>query len=477
MTPQALLVLLAWPLIVFYLFTQFPSQRAVLIGFIVAWLFLPERAGFVLAGIPDYYKMSATCYGILLATCIFDFQRFSRFKFGWLDWPMLIYCLSPFASSLSNNLGAYDGIAQVLEQTMTYGIPYFLGRIYFNSLTGLRQLAIGMFIGGLVYVPLCLFENRFSPQLHQMVYGYSVIQFLKNYRLGGYRPTVFMSHGLTVGMWMMAAALIGVWLWQAKVLRKLWDIPIIWPVLGLLITFALVRSTGAYLYFVLGITILFVAKWLRSALPLMLLIIIISSYLSIAATGNFSVDKQGSKIINLASNIAGPERAQSLEFRWLNEELLIEKARERMILGWGGWGRSRLYTEDEAKQATTDSLWIIIFGDRGIVGLSSIFASSLLPAFVFCIRYPARTWLNPKVAPAAALAVVITLYMLDCTVNAKLNPIFTLASGAIAGLLLQKQENYQVKSQVATKIRNQQQHVRLLLARRSPQKLNKHRLR
>jgi hypothetical protein len=326
-------------------------------------------------------------------------------------------------------------------------VPYFLGRIYLNNLAGLGNLAIGIFIGGLVYVPLCLYEIKFSPQLHLMVYGYHGIrQFGQSIRLGGYRPNVFMQHGLSVGMWMMAASLIGIWLWQAGMLKKLFHIPITVLLGILLVTFVLVKSTGAYIYLGYAIIIIVSAKWFRTALPLLLLIAIVLSYIFMGATGNFS-GAQADQIVAVAQNAAGPDRAQSLEFRLDNEEILGEKARQRMILGWGGWGRNRVYDPDTGEDLTvTDSLWIIAFGVNGIVGLFSVFGSSLLPAFsFFWLRYPARTWFHPKVAPVAMLAVVISLYALDCTLNNQPNPVFTLASGGIAGVVLKEPENLKVK--------------------------------
>ncbi|MDY7024277.1 MAG: O-antigen ligase domain-containing protein, partial [Cyanobacteriota bacterium] len=272
MTPQAQLVMQAWLPVVLCLFKVFPPQRAVVISFTISWLFLPQKVVFMFPGLPDYDRISATCYSILIATFIFDFKRFSSYKFGWLDIPMLIWCICPFISSMTNQLGAYDGIAGVLSRTMQFGVPFFLGRIYLNDLKGMRQLAIGVFIGGLVYAPLCLFESVMSPQLHRMVYGYHGIhEFVQSIRLGGFRPNVFMRHGLSVGMWMMAALLIAFWFWQSGVFKTFWNIPMGWIVAGLYVTHILVRSTGAYAYMLYGLIILFTAKWFRTALPLMIL--------------------------------------------------------------------------------------------------------------------------------------------------------------------------------------------------------------
>ena len=440
MTPQAQLAMLAWIPVLLYLFVRFPVKKAVVIGFIGAWLFLPQKAGFSFPGFPDYSRISAASYGILLATCIFDVGRFHSFKLSWLDLPMLIWCLCPMASSVSNDLGLYDGFSSTLSQTVQWGFPYFLGRIYFNNLKGLRLLAIGIFIGGVVYVPLCLYEVRMSPQLHNMVYGYFPHSFLQTIRYGGFRPQVFMQHGLAVGVWMMAATLVGIWLWQAGVIKQVRGISIGWILSVLFITFILCKSTGAWFLCGVGLVILFAARWLRTALPLLLLIGGIYFYQYYVATEQFTQQQQA-QILSFMTEVTTEERAQSLENRFNNEQLLGEKARQRIIFGWGGWGRNRVYGYDWQGEpidlAIPDSFWIITFGTKGLVGIFSITTALLLPVVILCWRYPAQSWFNPKVAPAIAIAVSVTLYMTDNLVNSMFNPVFPLVSGGIAGLVLQ----------------------------------------
>ena len=59
---------------------------------------------------------------------------------------MFIWCVCPFISSMGNNLGMYDGFSAVAYQVTSWGLPYFIGRIYFNDLVGLRELAIAIVI-------------------------------------------------------------------------------------------------------------------------------------------------------------------------------------------------------------------------------------------------------------------------------------------------------------------------------------------
>jgi hypothetical protein len=165
-SPIVPVVMILWIPIVLYFFSRFPANKAIVVSALGGWMFLPEAA-LALPGLPDYTKMSATCYGILLATVIFDVGRFRTFRFSWIDIPMVGLCLSPLLASVTNGLGWYDGISASIDQTATWGVPYFLGKIYMNKLEGIRQLAVGIFVGGVIYAPLCLFESRFSPHLHR----------------------------------------------------------------------------------------------------------------------------------------------------------------------------------------------------------------------------------------------------------------------------------------------------------------------
>lgn len=434
MSFQAQLLMILWLPITLYLFTIYPPRKAVIISFIASLMFLPENAGFKLPLIPDYKEMIATCYGIFIGITIYDSQKLNQLKLKWIDVPILLYCISPFFSSISNDLGIYDGINESIEEMAIWGMPYILGRLYLNNFKGLKELTIILLKGGLLYVPLCLYEVRMSPQLHQQVYGYFPHSWGQTLRFGGWRPQVFMEHGLMLGMWMMTVAFVGLWLWQSGSIKKIWTIPINFVVPLTILTMILIKSSGTYVYFLYGVMVLFAAKLFRLNTLLLLLAGIIVIYLIVAVSGNFD----GQSLVDFAYKI-NPQRAQSLEFRFDNEAILGDRARERMLFGWGGWGRNIVQQENwegiMVDATIADSMWIIIFGSRGILGLISIFASLIIPPVLFAVRYPAKTWFNPQIAPAAVASVVLTLFSLDCLLNYMFNPIFPLISGGLSGLL------------------------------------------
>jgi O-antigen ligase len=128
------------------------------------------------------------------------------------------------------------------------------------------------------------------------------------------------------------------------------------------------------------------------------------------------------------------ERADSIEGRLENEDMLIEKASLRPWFGWGGWGGWRVYDPKTGEDITvSDGMWVIALGEKGMVGLVSVTAVVLLPFALFLRRVPARYWSTAAGGAPAALALLLMLYSIDNLFNAMLNPIYLLAAGGLSG--------------------------------------------
>jgi hypothetical protein len=419
--------LLAWIPCVVILFMTLPPRRAVVVAFLTAWLFLP-MAGWKVPSLPDYTKMSATTVGVLIGAALFDAERLLSFRPKWVDLPIFLFCTSPAMSSYVNDLGLYDAASEVVRQAITWGLPYLIGRIYFNDLEGLRELAIALFVGGLVYVPLCWLEVRLSPQLHFWVYGKHQHAFIQHVRDGGYRPMVFMQHGLMVGMWMGMTSLVGIWLWKSKTIRQIWDIPMYVLVPCMLFTVYLCKSKYAVLLLMTGVTALFMARALKTKWIVLLLLMVPVCYTYARANGLVT----GETMIETAESLFGEERAKSVAVRINNENALAVKAMEHPWFGWGGWGDARVKDDITGKELVTDSLWIIHLGKYGWVGLLGLIATMLLPMVLVCFDWRMELWTHPAVAPIVVLGMMTSLYMFDHLMNAMVNPIFMLTLGAVA---------------------------------------------
>jgi hypothetical protein len=383
-------------------------------------------AGYGVPGLPDYTKMSATTFGVVIGAALFDTDRLLGWRAKWIDIPMLLWCTSPFVSSYLNGLGIYDGASEIVRQFITWGLPYIIGRVYFNDLEGLRELAVGIFIGGLIYVPFCWFEARLSPQLHVWIYGFRQHSFIQNVRDGGYRPMVFMQHGLMVGMWMGMTTLIGLWLWRSRTVQKVWEVPMYLLMPAMFFTVYLCKSKYAVLLLGAGMIALFGTKLIRNKAIIVCMLLVPLAYTGLRATGQVT----GESIVAMAQSAFGEERARSAAMRLSNENPLAARAMEKPVFGWGGWGASRVQDE-QGKDLITDSLWIITLGKYGWVGLMALMAVLLLPLALVCADWRVELWHHPLVAPVVVLAMVCTLYMFDHLMNGMVNPIFMLAAGAV----------------------------------------------
>jgi hypothetical protein len=432
MNPFAYLAFYGWVPFLLFLFTMLNPQRIVIVGYIGAYLFLPVVGLYLLPGFPIFEKTTLTSYAILIGVLIFDSDRLNQFKPGWLDLPMLLWMLCPFFSNYTNDLGLPEALKGSMHQVIIWGLPYFFGRLYLSSLESLRKLAIAIFTGGLLYIPFCLWEIRFSSGIHSPVYGFPALRdYAQSIRYGGYRPNVFTPHGLSVSIWMTSATLIGIWFWQTGAVKKIGNFAINQVAVAILVTVLMLRSTGAWFLLATGLLTLSIARWFKTAFLVGVLTLSTSSYLYVASTGAFT----GDQIIAFVTQITDADRAASLQFRFDNEEILSAKARQKILFGWGWNGRNRVLDPYGKDITVTDSLWIIVFGVNGVAGLISLWGAILLPANLFVFRFPPRLWTHPKVAPTAALVVVLTIYMTDCLSNAFPNDVYTLAAGGITGLV------------------------------------------
>jgi tetratricopeptide (TPR) repeat protein len=420
----ALVSLYVWLPIVLFIFATRPPHRAVVIAFVFAWLFLPNL-NWKFTGIPDYSKMSATVFGVLLGVLIFDLPKLMMLRFRWFDLPVVIFCLCPFAASMAVGLGAYDGASAILDQSTQWGFAYLIGRLYFSDPAGLRQLALGIAIGGLVYTPLCLIEIRLSPQICRWVYG---IYHWESMRYGGYRPRVFLATGLELGMWMTCSTLVAQRLWACGTVKTLGGYSFGMLTLAMFVTTLLCKSTGAFMLLVVGLGILWVVTRTRSSWPVWILIAVVPFYSYTRIAGLWS----GREVLDVA-RVLGEDRAQSIEFRLENEDILIKHSLKNAIFGGGRKDGTQVYGKNGMATTICDGYWIIIFGQSGLIGLSSLIAMHLLPIVLLMRRHPASTWTQPDVAPAAALAVLIALMMIDDLSNAMLNPIYALIIGGLSG--------------------------------------------
>ena len=95
-------------------------------------------------------------------------------------------------------LAPYEAVSMGIRDLIRYGVPFFLGRTLYRRSADLKDLLLVLAGAGVIYSAFILVELRLSPQFHRWIYGHHQHGFALHVRWGGYRPMVFMRHGLSV---------------------------------------------------------------------------------------------------------------------------------------------------------------------------------------------------------------------------------------------------------------------------------------
>ena len=127
------------------------------------------------------------------------------------------------------------------------------------------------------------------------------------------------------------------------------------------------------------------------------------------------------------------ERAQSLKFRFDQEQQLLDHAWERFSFGWGRFGRNRVYDEESGRDlSVTDGRWIITMGQFGFFGFLAEFGLLALPVFRAASSLRYADTLHEQVF-LAALALMLAINVVDLLPNASLSPFTWLIAGTLLG--------------------------------------------
>lgn len=441
------IAILIWPLVVFWLFANKAPVTAVAWAILGGYLFLPQDFSFDLPGVPALNKASITAIAASLAAAML----LNQFKTRGMAPGMILTGIMPrsrlvrvlligvlvsvigsvitngdklqYGSTVLQNLRPYDAIS-MLGNTIFMLLPFLLARKYAAHPEAQIKLLIALAAAGLVYTLPALFEVRMSPQLSQMVYGYFPHQWLQHVRGGGYRPVVFLHHGLWLAIFfsMSFVAALSMWRLRSGRPKTLWLIGSLW----LFATLVLSKGLGALAIGVLlgGIIV---------ALPTRLQIFsaaiiagIVLTYPMLRGAGLIPVNEA----LDIAESI-NPQRAASLQFRVDNEDMLLTRANERPLFGWGAWGRNRVYDAAGTDISTTDGYWVMLIGTSGWIGYLAEFGLLTLPLIFLALR-----WRSLALTPATAgIALALTANLIDMIPNATLTPVTWLLAGALAGRL------------------------------------------
>ncbi|MFN3969833.1 MAG: hypothetical protein ACK4L4_00495 [Gemmobacter sp.] len=435
--PLAYLMLLIWPLAMLAIYTRMGAARALIWSMLLGYMLLPPvQASFNLPAIPELDKFSITNICALVLTLFVLRERVPVLPANPVGGMLLaLFVISPFATAITNPdpipvylgdvpaLRAYDAVSYVAGQLIAL-IPFFLARRFLGTEEGLRLLLVSLVTAGLLYSVPMLFEGRFSPQLNTWIYGFFQHDFGQSMRGGGFRPMVFMPHGLWVAFFALMAAVSALYLLREAGPEERPKRIVIWLYLtGVLV---LCRSAGPMVY-ALALTpvILFAPKRVQLLVAAGLAVLVMT-YPLLRGAHLVPLDR----ILEAALSFSA-ERHQSLEYRIINEEILLARAQEKFWFGWGGYGRALILDPYDGRiLSVPDGGWIIVLGKYGWLGYGAQFGLLVLPL----ILLGREAILSRGAAFGRAGCVVALIYaanLVDLLPNDTIIPLTWLMGGAL----------------------------------------------
>lgn len=449
----AFLALVLWPGVVVALFRTLSLERALIWSILGGYMVLPQVTAINLPGIPAFDKVTIPNL-TAFAACVAIWGRLpSLMPSSWLGRGLMVaFLVSPSFTVLTNlnpvqfgvddlgglrvldlqgiaadgvpglpGLRMYDSLSALAGQILLM-LPFFLAREALRSEAAIRELMVALVIAGAVYTLPMLFEVRFSPQLHTIVYGFFQHDFIQAMRAGGYRPFVFMPHGLWVAFFAFMVLMSAAALWRAT-RAPVWG----WAVAmgaGLVV---ICKSMGVILF---ALVFAPLALLLRPRAHLALAVVlsaIVLTYPALRGLGLIPTDDLVARVLEIA-----PDRAQSLEYRFNNENRVLAHSESRPWLGWGGWGRFFPHDPESGRTSVVvDGMWIITIANFGWLGYAALFGLLALP--LWSIWWQARQVATPPPATVTILALILAVNMVDLLPNATLVPLTWLIAGALLG--------------------------------------------
>jgi hypothetical protein len=435
LTTTAAAALLLWPIVALILYQTRPAVQATLWTILGAQLLLPVDAALKIPGVPQFDKAAIGNLAALAGCLVFAKGKLRLFpKFGIVEALLFAFIFSPFVTSVLNgdvvdlnngaipSLGYYDGLSAVANQCLIL-IPYILGRSFFGREDTTGQVLSTFVTAGLFYSIPLLFEIRFSPQLHGWVYGYFPSEWYQEVRDGGFRPVVFMGHGITASVFTMATVVAAAAIWRTQ--PRFGALPS-GPVFGYLAAvLVLSRSFGSTLY---G---LFLAPLVRFASPrIQIRIAVLLALFALAYPLLRTMDLVPTTWIVDTVAIVSVDRSLSLQTRFEQEQQLMFRALQRPALGWGRWGRGRIYDANGHDTSITDGRWAITLGQYGLVGFIAEFGLLAISVFRSSAALDRIQSMRGRIF-VGATALIVAISMIDLLPNATLMPWTFLVAGAL----------------------------------------------
>lgn len=426
--------LLIWPIVTLVMFSSMRPSHAAIWSLLAGYLMLPVKTSFDLPGVPAFDKTSIANLSTYIVAMMHTRGRSARLPQElWLKLLMALYLISPIMTSLNNRdtlifgdliiprLTAYDAFSAAAYKAIDL-LPFLVGYNLLRTSSAQNDLLRATAIAGLGYSLLMLIEIRLSPQLHTWVYGFFPHSFEQQMRDDGFRPVVFLGHGLVVAIFsaMAVTATAGL----ARRDASMFGISSRLYLIYLFVVLVLCKSLGALVLATVAVTLTLFANRRTVRIVCAFSALVALAYPALRGADLVPVQMIANQVAQYSS-----DRASSFQTRIDNEDQLLARANERPWFGWGGYGRNRIYDEESGKDLSiTDGAWIIIVGTHGWIGYIASFSLLCIPMLKAVRSMSGRQFVRHS------LLLVLAVNLLDLLPNSSLSPLTWLTAGAIVPL-------------------------------------------
>ncbi|WP_143182703.1 hypothetical protein [Parasphingorhabdus marina] len=375
-----------------------------------------------------FTKAAIASLAALLVALLFGRSRLNGFRFHWADLPILAWCLWPLLQSLWVDASP-AGWHSSLYLFCVWGIPWFLGRIYLANRND-QLIFVRHFVGlSLLLLPIILFETVSEVRLHELVYGPHPFADVGAQRYFGYRPLAFFEDGNQYGLWIASAALLAIW--RAKHAAAAGRSRSQLAVALLLLVMAIAsQSAGALILLFAGLMLMLFPPAFRllrkAAVPALVLFgALMAVYLS-GALPLRTIAKETTAGQIVWSTLRASGRG-SLAWRIGQDQKTLPAIKEHIVAGSGQWD----WWRELGKRPW--GLPLLMIGQFGLIGFGLAAAIALRALWIqISSRVEEEVSGSRTRNPAAVLAILLVMALIDAMLNAFLIMPAIMAAGAIS---------------------------------------------
>jgi hypothetical protein len=419
-------------------FIRLRPREAILLVFLGGWLLLPFGnfsvvpkgtlawwvTGLALPGDVMISKAWVAPMAALVGGILFDRKQLGGFRPSFVDLPIVLWCLWPFADAIVLGKSDPAPLAASAYLAVSWGAPWVIGRIWLSDANGQRAVLIGLAVAGCACLPFALLESWRGPFLHDFVYGPHPFRYDGAERYFWHRPLGFFEHGNQFGIWISLCAVAAIW-WASKSDRfgKMSG----WAAV-LVVALALAsQSVGAIL---LGAVIVIAMRFWSNRVARYAMFFVVQLTIAAGAVHVSGLVPVRSFIESAPAGQATLAMIRSTgrgSFAWrVSQDLkTLDGVRAAPMMGNGQWDWWRPFG------TRPWGLWMLMAGQYGLLGVALACGSLLIAVGRVLTRRP-----HPERPTAAIALAMITLAGIgDAVFNSFLFFPTLLAAGAIGATM------------------------------------------